>query len=85
MLTSDKFIRIKINHPCPICNKEIYLDENTTKKNSIFYHLKCYIDEKVNNLKGRIDIIDNSKNYDKGNGIVSADSIKEEIDKTFGE
>lgn len=34
--------KIKLNHPCPICNKEIILGQDTVVVKNITYHLDCY-------------------------------------------
>jgi hypothetical protein len=36
---------LKLNHKCPVCNKDIFLNQDTAVKNGIFYHLDCYIKE----------------------------------------
>jgi len=34
---------LKLNHPCPICCKEILLGEDVVIKSGIWYHLKCFL------------------------------------------
>jgi len=37
--------RIKLNHPCPKCNKTIYLEQETAHTNKGVYHLECIFQE----------------------------------------
>ena len=34
--------KIKLNHNCPICEKEIILGQDIVTKNKVNYHLECY-------------------------------------------
>jgi len=35
--------KIKLNHNCPICKKEIILWQDMVTKNNVNYHLECYL------------------------------------------
>jgi hypothetical protein len=35
--------KIKLNLPCPKCNKNIYLGQETAHTKKGVYHLKCYV------------------------------------------
>jgi len=36
---------MKLNNPCPICNKKININDNTVYKDKILYHLNCYMNK----------------------------------------
>ena len=42
--------KIKLNHNCPICEKEIILGQDIVTKDNVIYHLECYneLEEELN-------------------------------------
>lgn len=47
---------MKLNHNCPICNKLIYLGEDTVNQQGMVYHLNCYL-KNNSTEKQRVDIL----------------------------
>jgi DNA-binding HxlR family transcriptional regulator len=44
---------MKLNNPCPICNKKININDNTVYKDKILYHLDCYM-IKIKEIENRL-------------------------------
>jgi hypothetical protein len=42
--------KIKLNTPCPVCLKSIYLGQETAHTKEGVYHLECYIGKKMGEL-----------------------------------
>lgn len=62
--------KIKLNIPCPYCNKEIYLNEEIAYTKEGVYHLECYFAR----LKDKVKKLNNILMYDsydlENNGVL---------------
>ena len=53
---------LKLNHKCPICDKDIYLRDDTVNEKGVIYHLGCYLFENHFTINDSLkDIWDNSE------------------------
>jgi hypothetical protein len=74
----------KLNYPCPLCKKDIYMSEETVHTKKGVYHYKCKHQEDVLEFEKKIDDLSKKEREQAINYVILKELFNEnKVEKTY--